>query len=181
MNLQQEPFFDVAALYRALETQRATRGLSWQQVLLEFASASRGLADKMRKAGRPMHPFALSTIKTMVKRRNTTCQHALIMLRWLDRAPEDFVRGGNVSPVKLPLAGTDKLLRWDLPALYEALNDERLKRGLKWAGLAAEIRCSPSQLNGIHKLKYAINMILAMRITGWLQRPAADFVIPAEW
>jgi hypothetical protein len=172
--------FNVIALYEALDAQRAARELSWRQVTLEFASAYSDLADKLAKAGRPVHPFAQSTIVSMVKRKDTTCQHALIMLRWLGRAPEEFVSGGKVKAVPLPTVGADRMLRWHLPALYEALNTERQGSHLTWPQLATEIGCSPGQLNAIHKLKYAIGMVLAMRITGWLNRPAADFVVSAE-
>ena len=48
---------------------------------------------------------------------------------------------------------------------------------MTWIALAG----SPGQLTGLRTAKYATTMDLAMRITQWLGRPAADFVYPAAW
>jgi hypothetical protein len=52
---------------------------------------------------------------------------------------------------------------------------------MTWPELARELRCTPSQLTGIRTARFAIGMTLAMRIVGWLGRPAADFIDAAEW
>ena len=71
------------------------------------------------------------------------------MLRWLDRAPEDFLTGPvvDVGDVTLPEAGTDRRLRWDLSELHAALDDERRVRNLTWAELADELDCTPARLD----------------------------------
>jgi hypothetical protein len=44
----------------------------------------------------------------MATRGDTTCQHALFMLRWLGRAPETFVPGPAACATRaaLPVAGS---------------------------------------------------------------------------
>jgi hypothetical protein len=47
--------------------------------------------------------------------------------------------------------------------------------------LAEELRCTPSQLTGIKRARFAMDMALAMRVTQWIGRPAADFIYAADW
>jgi uncharacterized protein YfiM (DUF2279 family) len=138
--------FDIAALFHALDSQRRSRALSWQAVAQELWDQSAAL-----NARRDDHPISSSTLTGMVKRRDTTCQHALFMLRW------------------------------DLQKLYDALDSQRRERGFTWPQLAHELQCSPSQLSGIKRKRFAIGMRLAMRIVTWLGRPARDFVHAANW
>ena len=77
--------------------------------------------------------------------------------------------------------GQDHRLRWALKLLYAALDEKRRQEGSTWIALAATLSCSPGQLTGLRSAKYATTMDLAMRITQWLGRPAADFVYPAAW
>jgi hypothetical protein len=170
--------FDVAALFEALDARRVERGLTWRQVAAEMWEQS---GDLNRR--RHDHPISPSTLTEMAKRGATSCQHALIALRWLGRTPESFLRGGtgSLSGVPLPDAGPDKRLRWDLAGTYAALDARRRERGLTWPQLARRLRCGPSQLTGIRTARYAIEIKLAMRIVQWLDRPAADFVRAAEW
>jgi len=165
-------------MYRAMDAQRLQRGLSWRQVLDQIWDLS---ADLNRR--RVDHPISPATVTGIAKRGDTTCQHALFFLRWLGRTPESFLARPPVddSYAALPAAGSDKRLRWNLRALYDALNQRRIERELTWRELAAEIRCGENQLTGLRTAKYAIAMKLAMRIVGWLEQPAARFVYPAEW
>ncbi len=119
----------------------------------------------------------------MAKRGDTTCQHALFFLRWLGRSPESFIAGDEPKTFErpLPAVGADRRLRWNLKKLNGALDAQRRERGLTWKQLADELRCTPSQLTGIRTARFAIGMRLAMRITRWLGRPAADFVYAARW
>jgi hypothetical protein len=71
--------------------------------------------------------------------------------------------------------------RWDLKALHAALNESRTARGVTWAQVAQELRCQPGQLTGLKTARFATGMALAMRITQWIGRPAADFIYPARW
>ena len=104
------------------------------------------------------------------------------MLRWLDRAPEDFLTGPvvDVGDVTLPEAATDRRLRWDLSELHAALDDERRVRNLTWADLADQLDCTPARLTNLKTARFA-DMDLAMRVTQWLGRPAAAFIHPARW
>jgi DNA-binding XRE family transcriptional regulator len=170
--------FDIDALFEALDAQRTSRGLSWAQVAKEMWSLS---ADLSRS--RPNdHPISPATITGISKRGNTTCQHALVMLRWLGRSPESFLPGvDSAVESALPFARSDRRLRWHLRRLYFALDDRRRELGLTWQQLAREIGCSPNQLTGIRTARYAINMKLAMRIVQWLERPSSDFIYAAQW
>ena len=106
----------------------------------------------------------------------------LFMLRWLDRAPEDFLTGAvvDVGDLLLPEAGPDRRLRWDLSQLHEELNDQRQQQGLTWAELADGLGCTPSRLTNLRTAGLA-DMDLVMRITQWLRQPAAAFIHPAQW
>ena len=85
--------FDAVALYDALEYQRLERGLTWQGVANQVWDLSSVL-----NAQRGDHPLSVSTIKNLGLRRATSCQHALFLLRWLDRTPESFLKGGVAAP-----------------------------------------------------------------------------------
>ncbi len=106
----------------------------------------------------------------------------MFMLRWLNRAPEDFLTGPviDVGDVPLPEAGPDSRLRWNLEQLHAALNAERRARDLTWAELAHELNCTPNRLTNLRTARLA-DMDLAMRITQWLGQPAAGFIYPAQW
>jgi hypothetical protein len=72
--------FDVSALYSALDACRAELGLSWKQVADQLWQLSSELNDRRR-----VHPISPSTLTNMAAKPRTSCQHALFMLRWLDR------------------------------------------------------------------------------------------------
>src|SRR5215813_6106922 len=125
--------FNALGLYAAMEAQRMDRGLSWRQVAAELWEQSDAL-----NASRRDHPISASTLTGIAKRRDTTCQHALFILRWLGVAPEQFVPGiRRDGGDALPLAGPNQRLRWNLKALYDALNTRRVEQGLSWPALAA--------------------------------------------
>lgn len=178
--------FDTQALYRALDAQRVERELTWPAVARELWEMSSELAKRRGED----HPIAASTLTNVAKRGDTSCQHALFMLRWLGRDPEDFVPGAPpATRAPLPAAGPDRRLRWHLhatprrnvPGLYEALDERRRELELAWPELARELRCGPSQLTGLRTARFAVRMTLAMAITQWLERPAAHFVYAAQW
>lgn len=167
--------FDAPALFAAMDAQRLQRGLSWQRVADQIWELSSVLNNR-----RHDHPIAPSTIANL-KRGDGSCQHALFFLRWLGMSPESFLRGGVLGGTPLPQAGPDRRLRWDLKLTYEALDARRRQEKMTWAQLALVLRCTPSQLTGLKRVRFAIGMRLAMRITQWLGRPAADFVYLATW
>jgi len=170
--------FDGSALYSALDARRAELGLSWKQVADQLWQLSAELNDRRRD-----HPISPSTLTRMAAKPGTSCQHALFMLRWLDRTPESFLAGldGGGRRFALPHAGPDRRLRWSLKLMWAAMDEERRREGLTWRQLADVLGCTPNQLTGLRTARFATGMDLAMRIVQWIGRPAADFVYPARW
>jgi hypothetical protein len=177
--------FDGGALFDALDAERRARELTWTGMARELWAQSEAL-----NAVRDDHPIAPATITGLRRRGTTSCQHALFFLRWLGRTPEDFLDGPPPVPGRpLPAAGPDRRLRWHLharpsrprPGLFEAVDDRRRARDLTWAQLAAVLGTTPGQASGLRRARYAIEIGAAMRMTQWLERPAADFVYPARW
>jgi hypothetical protein len=170
--------FDARALFEALDRQRLERALSWRQVAEAIWMQSSELNDR-----RHDHPIAVETITGMWSRNNISCQHALFMLRWLGRAPEEFlprpIEGS--AGVGLPVVGPDRRLRWNLAALHEAMDTSRREQHLTWKSLADILCCTQNQLTGVKTARFAIGMRLAMRITQWLARPASEFMYAARW
>jgi hypothetical protein len=171
------PVFDCAALFSALDAQRRSCGLGWCELADELWQQSSEL-----NARRGDHPLCGGAVARLGQRGATSCQYGLFMLRWLRRAPEEFLTGPvvDVGDVALPEAGPDSRLRWDLPQVYAALSEERRTRGLTWAELAHELNCTPNRLTNLRTARLA-DMDLAMRVTQWLGRPAAAFIHPAQW
>lgn len=171
--------FDVTALFQALDGQRLERGLSWSGVAREMWAMSHELNE-----ARPTdHPISPSTLTGMPKRGATSCQHALCMLAWLGQPPEAFLEGSDAMrpDATLPAFGPDRRLRWSLERLYAALDDRRRDTGLTWRQLADDLGCTTNQLTGLRTARYATNMNLAMRISQWLDQPAAAFIRAARW
>jgi hypothetical protein len=170
--------FDADALFAAMDERRRAEGLSWTGVAKEIWQLSAELNAK-----RGDHPIAPATLTGIPKRRDTTCQHALFILRWLGAAPEDFVASPHAATVGVPLLETDSAhrLRWSLVALHAALDESRTERGATWEQAARRLSCTPSQLTGLRTAKFATGMRLAMRICQDLGRPAADFVYVSTW
>lgn len=171
------PAFDCDALFSALDAKRRDHGLGWYELADELWQQSSGL-----NAQRTDHPLCGGAVARLRTRRATSCQYALFMLRWLRRAPEDFLTGPvvDVGDVRLPEAGPDSRLRWNLNELHAALNGQRRDRDLTWATLAEEVDCTPSRLTNLRSARLA-DMDLAMRVTQWLGQPAAAYIHPAQW
>jgi hypothetical protein len=155
--------------------------LSWKKVADQLWDLSSELNDR-----RNDHPISPATLTNMAKNPRTSCQHALFMLRWLERTPESFLRGAHIVDYDdprfvLPAVGADRRLRWSLKLLHATMDEKRHELGLTWPELATFLGCTPNQLTGLRTAKFATNMDLAMRITQWLGRPAADFVYAAKW
>jgi hypothetical protein len=174
--------FDGRALYAALDAKRQAQGLSWPGAATAIWEMSPALNAGREARGLANHPISPSTLQGLGRRGDTTCQHALFFLRWLERTPESFLAGAHLDAgAPLPACGTDLRPRWDLKVLHAGLNEARASRGATWAQTAELLRCQPSQLTGLKGARFATGMGLAMRITQWVGRPAADFVRPARW
>jgi hypothetical protein len=171
------PVFDCGALFGALDAQRRDRELGWYELADELWQQSSDL-----NAQRSDHPLCGGAVARLQQRGATSCQYGLFMLRWLHRAPEDFLTGpvADVGDIRLPEAETDSRLRWNLNQLHSALNEQRRELQLTWAELAQELDCTPSRLTNLRTARFA-DMDLAMRITQWLGQPAAAFIHPAQW
>jgi hypothetical protein len=170
--------FDSRGLFCALEDKKRAEELSWRQVADEIWALSAEL-----NARRNDHPISPSTITNLGKRRDTSGQHALFYLRWLDRPPESFLAAPAGSPPAgyLPAAGPDRRLRWHLKRLYAALDQRRRAEALTWSELAGRLECTPNQLTGIATARFTTGMNLAMHIVQWLGQPAGDYIYPASW
>jgi hypothetical protein len=171
------PDFDFPAFFAAFDAGRRDRGLSWYEFADELWQQSAELNSQ-----RLDHPLCGGAVSRLGTRGETSCQYALFMLRWLGRAPEDFLTGPvvDVGDVRLPEPGPDSRLRWDLNQLHAALNEQRQERGLTWTELAQELGCTPSRLTNLRTARMA-DMHLTMRITQWLGKPAATFIHATQW
>jgi hypothetical protein len=164
--------FDFATFFAAVDGARRDRGMGWYDLAAELWDQSAQL-----NAERDDHPLCGGAVSRLGARGETSCQYALYLLRWLGQAPEDFLTGPalDVGDVRLPNTSPDSRLRWDLAQLHAALNVERQRQGLTWAGLAELIGCTPSRLTNLRTARMA-DLALTMRVTQWLRRPAAEFI-----
>lgn len=169
--------FDGGAMLEDLDAQRAARGLNWNALAEELWQQSRDLNAELSD-----HCLCPGALVRTAKRKTMSCQYALIILRWLARAPEDYLTAPtiDVGDTRLPLAGSGWRLRWDLGQLHEALDLHRRDHGLTWAALAQELDCTPNRLTNLRTARLA-DMGLTMRVTQHLTRPAADFIHAARW
>ena len=171
------PTFDGTALIRALDAQRVDRGLDWTALAGELWQQSSELNAQLSD-----HSLCPGALVRTARRGAMSCQYALPLLRWIGRAPEDFLTGPvvDVGDVRLPTAGPDRRLRWDLSQVHAALNEQRQERRLTWAALAVELNCTPSRLTNLRTARFA-DMDLAMRVTQWIGQPAASFIHSVRW
>jgi hypothetical protein len=172
------PVFECGALYDALDERRGAGDLGWY----ELADVLWQQSADLNAVRADDHPLCGGAVQRLRQHDRTSCQYALFMLRWLGRAPEDFLSGPvvDVGDVRLPEAGPDTRLRWDLAELHAALNQRRQDEGLTWAELGKGLGCTPSRLTNLRSARLA-DMTLVLRITQWLGRPAAAFIHPADW
>lgn len=169
--------FDCDSFFAALDDERRVRGLDWNEVAVELYGQSFALNAELMD-----HAICPGAVVRVHTRGTISCQYALFMLRWLDRAPEEFLTGPDVDvgDVRLPEAGPGSRLRWNLNELYTALDNEHRERCLTWVGLAHTLQCTPSRLTNLRTARLA-DMDVVMRVTQWLRRPAAAFIHPAGW
>jgi len=170
------PTFDTGALMAALDVERGDRALDWNQLAVVLWDQSAEL-----NARTVDHDMCSGALIRHRKGTPMSCHYALILLRWVRRQPEDFLTGRvvDVGRAPLPEAGPDKRLLFDLAQVHGALNERRIDGGLTWGQLADEIGCTPSRLTNLRTAKLA-DMDLTMRVTQWLEAPAARFVHPAD-
>jgi hypothetical protein len=163
--------FNMRAFHAELDEQRRSRGLSWGQLAAEI--------NRPFESTPSLIPISPGTLRDMLKKRSVTSAVVLQVLRWLGRTPESFLSGParNPSPdERLPEAGQDRVLRIDTRAIYDALDQERHRRGLTWQQVAKELPgFTPSMLTNLAS-RPLIGFPRVMTITQWLGRPVAAFV-----
>jgi transcriptional regulator with XRE-family HTH domain len=162
--------FDMRAFHAELDKQRRSRGLTWPQLAAEINRPFEST---------PSIPISPGTLRDMLKKRSVTSAVVLQVLRWLGRTPESFLSGPthNASlEEQLPEAGLDHILRLDTRAIYDALQDERQRRGLTWQQVADELPgFTPSMLTNLASGPL-IGFPRAMTLAQWLGCPVATFV-----
>ena len=164
--------FDARAFHEALDVKRQARGLTWAGLAAELNAPYSHRAD--------IPPISPSTLSGMSKRGGLNGNIVMTALRWLGRSAEDFVLDGPaVDNVSIPDAGPGHLLRWNGPALYAQLDARRSELGLTWAGLAKQLGVGVSVLRG-YANSSAAGFPWVMRATGWLERPAAAFMVEVQ-
>ena len=117
------PVFDFTAFVDAFDTERRARGLDWYEFADELWDQSEDL-----NAQRPDdHSLCGGAVSRLRNRGEASCQYALFMPRWLGRAPEDFLTSPVVDgcDTRLPEAGPDSRLRWNLSELHTAVDERR--------------------------------------------------------
>lgn len=91
--MQPLPVFDCDALFRALDERRQDGQLGWYELADELWQQSSEL-NAQRDGD---HPLCGGAVQRLPQRGATSCQYTLFMLRWLGRAPEDFLTGPVVD------------------------------------------------------------------------------------
>lgn len=160
MSASRHLFFDRPALYAALDEQRRARDLTWAQV-----------AGEVR--------LAASTLTATARHGRMDSQAMLLMCRWLNCAPERFIRDLDGNPVDEPPPLDSRPRRIDTKKLYAALDTRRCERNLTWNEVAAELgpfiaapaltRLAKDGRIGIHTMVAAV---------GWLGETVGAFTCP---
>lgn len=171
--MQQFSIFDMHALQAALDTKRRALGLSWAEAAVEINHPFEGT---------PSIPISVGTLRGMTAKRSVTSAVVLQVLAWLGRTPESFLsppREACLEPgedERLPDAGPAHVLRLDTRALYEAVNAQRVERGLTWKQVAREIPVFTENMLTNLAGGPLIGFPRVMFLTQWVGRPAAAFV-----
>ena len=150
--------FDPQALHEAVDARRRERGMTWAAVSKEVL-------------------VSVSTIKGMPKRRwGIELDGVIGMARWVGRSVESFAGGNGVKGAES--AKYARFPRFDTAALSDAVNKERIRRGLTWDQVAAEIW--PGGPSGARQLRAMAkggrsDVYKALAICGWLGRTIQSF------
>ena len=80
--------FDFAAFFAAVEDARRERDMGWYDLADQLWDQSAQLNAERRD-----HPLCGGAVSRLGARGETSCQYALYLLRWLGRAPEEFLAG----------------------------------------------------------------------------------------
>lgn len=158
--------FDITALHAALDAERRARGLSWAALTREITGPGPGAISS-------------SSFSSMASRGAVNGNVVMAALRWLNRTPESFIADHPDAITKPPLPdGLPQRFfrRWNLEALYNALDSQRHERRLTWPEAAREIGLPPSVVARYRGADRFVNFPAVMRLTRWLDRPLTDFI-----
>lgn len=159
--------FDIERYFAAVDQERTSRGLTWAGLTRELNAVFAHRPD--------IPPIASSSLTGMRSRGGLNGNIVVHTLMWMGRTPEEFTAGHPVSGAPLPSLKAGCLPRWDGAALFGALDEQRLERGLTWVALAREVGgYTPPMLKTV---RTGVGFPGVMRLLAWLHRPAADFVV----
>jgi len=146
--------FDLAVLYRAVDSKRLRRRLTWPDVAGEIG-------------------LPLKTVQSTRFSESMEADTVLAMVRWVGVAPETFVRPQREGPIPASMeAGTT--WRVDAAALYARLAAARDERGLTWKAIAGELGVSPGSLTRLRDGgRVSIHLLAAA--AAWLDTPMEAF------
>jgi transcriptional regulator with XRE-family HTH domain len=149
--------FDLVALHAALDARRMELGLAWADVARDLGVSS-------------------STLRGLGTRPRAEGDGVLRAVAWLGRSPESFVPGQRTASGTALLPSAARVLRFDVRALYAALDGERVARGLTWRDVA--LASGVGSAAGLTRLRAGGRVMFpeVMRMLAWLGAPAARFV-----
>jgi transcriptional regulator with XRE-family HTH domain len=154
-------YFDFEELYNALDSQRTSRGMSWQDVAVETGVAAATLM-RTRQGGK------------------METDGILALVRWLGEKPERYIAGDTralgFKPAGPKLISYGKHLRFNTKALFIAIDDLRRSRRMNWSDVAAEIGrgVTPSMLAHL-RVGGRIEVTFMVRAVRWLDRSVESF------
>ena len=152
--------FDYRAVGEAVESRRQELHLTPSGLIRSINWLSAAPLARLRQGG------------------SNTCQHVNGLLRWLGRSPESFSPGMVDGPeCRIPDFGP-YAVRWNMAALWEAVDTLRTDRDQSWDEVREATRYPA--VAGIRLVTYGIRMHDAMNVVRWLGQPAATFMYPAE-
>jgi hypothetical protein len=166
--MKRQSEFSLCDLYAALDAERQARGLSWSAVTRQINRSS----ARVSRRG-----ISVSTVTGIGTRAVAEGDGVLQMLRWLNRAPEDFLRLRGVSRISrlLPPIPEHRVLRFDTKKIYAALDDRRAQGKMTWAQVAKKVGVGTSTLTHLREGSRTY-FPHVMRIMSWLETSAAIFV-----
>jgi hypothetical protein len=154
--------FDTVALFEALDRRREELGLTWTQV-----GAQVGVAP--------------STLTRTRQGLRMEADGMRAMVRWLGRAPEDFIVGPKQLAGSVPQTSSvpGRVRRVDTSSLYAVLDTRRAAEGRTWADLSAELDLSPGMLTRLARRGRIEAGVLA-RVVGYLGLAVEDFIYESD-
>jgi hypothetical protein len=148
--------FDLVALHSALDARRMALGLGWAGV-----GAALGMSP--------------STLRGLGTRARAEGDGVLRAVAWLGRSPESFMPGQRAESGAVLLPSQARVLRFDVRALFAALDAQRVARGMTWHDVATATGVGSAA--ALTRLQAGGRVMFPeiMRVLAWLGAPAARF------